>query len=848
MASRLKGPNPIRDRKPIVAPPISLQRQAIANVSRAGIRPSKATCKNPDCSTPDVIEGICHSCGLVMDDSNIVSEITFGESASGAAVVQGSYVGADQGASRSMGPAFRRAGGMEDRESTVNEGRRIIEGLGHQLGVVEFTRTVGLQIFKLAAMNNFIQGRRMDMVAAVCLYSACRKAERCRVMLIDFADKIQVNVFKLGRTFKALHRAITISKDGIMPILPEDLIWRFASLLDFDTFTNKVADDAIRMAQRMSLDWMLMGRRPSGVCGACLILAARMNNFRRTVTEVVYVVKVTTATIQKRLEEFKLTPTSALTVDEFVNNEFLESAHDPPSFYQKKEEFQKGKKRQKRKLARLEELGNENIPNDANKRQKTSSSQADRDQLLANALISAPSLRLDADGFVIPPILEDIPIDPQLMNDEASDKSRISFEQLVKEFGDVGTLPEEEVDEEEEEEEDEDEEGENENEGENQADKKVKDVEASLSDAPKRGRPKTKNQAVHVPAEWAATEMTMEEEITEMINDPNTITHATQYAKARRLAAAHVLLAEKTNPQKEVSMDVHVGEDEFADDPEVQNCLLSPADVAMKEKVWINANKDWLRKQQLKEWNKKQAANDPPKAKRNRKRKPRIGEGQTTAANSPAEAAISVLKQRSFSKKINYDAINGLFADIDKISTKKNIDSAPTTKSTSRATSEMVESEKSRSRASSENLSSTDDFERPLGASAQTGRLLPTQKISSQRSTSGSATHNQKLEVDRTEISEANMVATTPASPLVEGFEDQDEGNDDDYIDLNTKATGSVHQELTSENIDEVDEEEGEEEEEEYADWEPDPDPFIDDDFGARGFESEENNDDDDYE
>lgn len=125
MASRLKGPNPIRDRKPIVAPPISLQRQAIANVSRAGIRPSKATCKNPDCSTPDVIEGICHSCGLVMDDSNIVSEITFGESASGAAVVQGSYVGADQGASRSMGPAFRRAGGMEDRESTVNEGMSI---------------------------------------------------------------------------------------------------------------------------------------------------------------------------------------------------------------------------------------------------------------------------------------------------------------------------------------------------------------------------------------------------------------------------------------------------------------------------------------------------------------------------------------------------------------------------------------------------------------------------------------------------------------------------------------------------------------------------------------------------
>lgn len=740
MAPRPRGPNPIRDRKPITAPSVSLQRQAVTNAVKSGSRSSQATCKNPDCSTPDVIEGICHSCGLVMDDSNIVSEITFGESSSGAAIVQGSFVSADQGTARSMGSAFRRVGGSEDRENTVNEGRRIIEGLGYQLGIAENTRTVGLQIFKLAAMNNFNQGRRIEMVAAVCLYSACRKADRCRVMLIDFADKIQVNVFKLGRTFKALHRAITIAKDGIMPILPEDLIWRFASLLDFDTFTNKVADDAIRMAQRMSLDWMLMGRRPSGVCGACLILAARMNNFRRTVTEVVYVVKVTTATIQKRLEEFKMTPTSALTVDEFVNNEFLESAHDPPSFYEKSEGFQKKKKYRKRKRIPSEEPDDNETEERVNyhsKHQKVTETQADQDQLLADALISAPNLRLDEDGFAIPHKPGDIPIDPQLMNDVISNESRTSFEQLVKEFGDAGTLPEEEFDDEfdEEVEEEEEEEGgeeeheeddieesggdkdgdrgdygvdeeeeveEEEGEEENNDDDADIDIDERgveetnnpnlpLTGTRKRGRPSTKNKAIHVPAEWAATEMRMEEEITEMINDPNTITHATQYAKARKLAAAHVLLAEKTNPQKEVSMDVHVGEDEFADDPEVQNCLLSPADVAMKEKVWINANKDWLRKQQLKEWNKKHAAKDPPKAKRNRKKRPRIGEGQITAASSPAEAAISVLKQRSFSKKINYDAINGLFADINKMAGKSISEASSSSVVTSRAASEALD-------------------------------------------------------------------------------------------------------------------------------------------------------------
>lgn len=670
----------------------------------------------------------------------------------------------------------------------------------------------------------------------------------------------QVNVFKLGRTFKALHRAITIAKDGIMPVLPEDLIWRFASLLDFDTFTNKVADDAIRMAQRMSLDWMLMGRRPSGVCGACLILAARMNNFRRTVTEVVYVVKVTTATIQKRLEEFKLTPTSALTVDEFVNNEFLESSHDPPSFYQKTEEFQKSKKCRKRKRAlpeheeqdreiedEYQEIGEgHNHPDTYN---KNSISQDEQDQLLATALVSAPNLQLDTEGFPIAPLTSrsgDIPIDPQLLSEVIADQSRSSFEQLVKEFGDVGTLPEEEVDEEEEEDEDEDQDG----------DDTTRNTNGTPVQTRKRGRPSTKNQAVHVPSEWAATEISMEEEITEMINDPNTITHATQYARARQLAAAHVLLAEKINPQKEVCMDVHVGEDEFADDPEVQNCLLSPADVAMKEKVWINANKDWLRKQQLKEWNKKQAANDPPKAKRNRKKKPRIGEGQTSAANSPAEAAISVLKQRSFSKKINYDAINGLFADIDKMAQKKSTESSSSSKRSSRAASEMEGSENSAPHGSSKDHSANDVMEQSSNKLCLTDGLLLPQRITSKSTGSTSAARNQKRAEKLARATEADANAISPKQENEkEDEEEEEEGNDDDYINPNSIAINSIRQEPLEEaeyddwkeqinTVNRLDN--ADSDNEKFDEWEPDPDPFIDDDFGARGFESEDN--DEEYE
>lgn len=68
-----------------------------------------------------------------------------------------------------------------------------MNGMQSQLGIGPSTIETGLNIFKLAATMNFIQGRQVKMVAAVALYSACRQVRPCRVMLIDFADKIGVS-------------------------------------------------------------------------------------------------------------------------------------------------------------------------------------------------------------------------------------------------------------------------------------------------------------------------------------------------------------------------------------------------------------------------------------------------------------------------------------------------------------------------------------------------------------------------------------------------------------------------------------------------------------------------------
>jgi len=57
--------------------------------------------------------GFCVQCGTVVEENTIVSEVAFGETSTGAAMVQGSFVG--QGATRArMGGPFGNRGNSEN--------------------------------------------------------------------------------------------------------------------------------------------------------------------------------------------------------------------------------------------------------------------------------------------------------------------------------------------------------------------------------------------------------------------------------------------------------------------------------------------------------------------------------------------------------------------------------------------------------------------------------------------------------------------------------------------------------------------------------------------------------------
>lgn len=292
----------------------------------------------------------CLRCGTVLEENPIVSEVQFGESSSGAAMVQGAMVGADQARATFAGG---RQNAMESREQTLSNGKRKIKRIAAALKIPDYIAEAAGEWFRLALTLNFVQGRRSNNVLATCLYVACRK-ERTHHMLIDFSSRLQISVYSLGATFLKMVKALHITS---LPLAdPSLFIQHFVEKLDFKDKATKVAKDAVKLAHRMAADWIHEGRRPAGIAGACVLLAARMNNFRRSHAEIVAVSHVGEETLQRRLNEFKKTKAGELSIKSFREVDNLESSN-PPSFEKNRAmELKISKKLQQQQTDNFEDL------------------------------------------------------------------------------------------------------------------------------------------------------------------------------------------------------------------------------------------------------------------------------------------------------------------------------------------------------------------------------------------------------------------------------------------------------------------------------------------------------------
>ncbi|XP_037950894.1 transcription factor IIIB 90 kDa subunit isoform X1 [Teleopsis dalmanni] len=289
-------------------------------------------CRN--CGSTDIEEdnargdAVCTNCGSVLEDSLIVSEVQFEEVGRGASAI-GQFVSAEStgGATNYGYGKFQVGSGNESREVTIKKAKKEITHLCQQLQLTQHYIDTALNFFKMALMRHLTRGRKSTHIYAACVYITCR-TEGTSHLLIDISDVQQICSYELGRTYLKLTHALCINIPAVDPCL---YIMRFANKLQFGNKTHEVSMTALRIVQRMKKDSLHSGRRPTGLCGAALLIAGRMHEFNRMPMDIVKIVKIHESTLRKRLVEFSETPSSLLTLEEFMSVD-LEAEQDPPSF------------------------------------------------------------------------------------------------------------------------------------------------------------------------------------------------------------------------------------------------------------------------------------------------------------------------------------------------------------------------------------------------------------------------------------------------------------------------------------------------------------------------------------
>ena len=183
-------------------------------------------------------------------------------------------------------------------------------------------------LYQLAMEKSFVFGRKQVHVASTCLYAICRKESKPH-LLIDFSDALQVNVYVLGKSFLQFIRLLNLQ----LPIIDPGLyIHRYALRLpQCNEKLNSIIIIALRIVTRLKKDWIVIGRRPDGICAAALLIAARAHGYPISQGEIAKIFRISCDTIRRRLDDFRAIPSAQLTVFQFHTQDCAVE-FDPPAY------------------------------------------------------------------------------------------------------------------------------------------------------------------------------------------------------------------------------------------------------------------------------------------------------------------------------------------------------------------------------------------------------------------------------------------------------------------------------------------------------------------------------------
>lgn len=245
----------------------------------------------------------------------------------------------------------------ESREISLQKGYVNIQKIADHLHLSSQHIEAAQRIYLMALQRNFTMGRNNSYVAASCLYTICRR-EKSPIMLIDFSDILQTPVKPLGKTFLKLLRLLHINVPNIDPSL---FLERFAHKLNLKNDIYKVTYTGIKLIQAMTRDWISTGRRPTGLCGAALLISTRMHGICINSNTIADIVRISNPTIIKRLAEFKNTSTAQIKASEFDKisiNDIPSNTIPPCVIYYNKKKFKDNISEKNKTLSLCDDVDN----------------------------------------------------------------------------------------------------------------------------------------------------------------------------------------------------------------------------------------------------------------------------------------------------------------------------------------------------------------------------------------------------------------------------------------------------------------------------------------------------------
>ena len=313
-------------------------------------------CKKCENIQRDPISGmmICSTCGTVYEEGNIVENIEFDDNQN----AEGTFFDANK-------PSYCYKGGrntlcqiVDPSQLRLNKVYKHITQVAKILTIPNSVVERAKKLYSIGTNKKFTQGRKTKQIVGAVLYLACR-LNSTKHLLIDFSEVLQINLFIIGSLYLKLAKIIGVHTKIIDPSL---YMHRFCSKFNFGPKSKEVEKTALKILQFMQRDWITTGRRPAGLCGACILISAKLHKLNININNLSDVLHICNETIKKRIEEFSLTKVSSMTKEEF---QIFEDWHfypgsDPPAFLKSVEKAKnmsdEEKKEEEKNIIKVEDI------------------------------------------------------------------------------------------------------------------------------------------------------------------------------------------------------------------------------------------------------------------------------------------------------------------------------------------------------------------------------------------------------------------------------------------------------------------------------------------------------------